>query len=58
MGHQTLSNHFSLQGQVLRLTTGEEMMPHIQPLLDSSDYTQITFSGNTIGVEVRLQFVT
>lgn len=48
-----MSNHFSLQGQVLRLTTKDEILPHILPLQESQEYTQITFSGNTIGVEVR-----
>jgi Ran GTPase-activating protein (RanGAP) involved in mRNA processing and transport len=49
-------SHFSLQGQVLRLTTAEEILPHLVPLTLSQDYTQITFSGNTIGIEVIFSF--
>lgn len=44
------SNCFSLQGKVLKLTTAEEILPHILPLTTSQSYTQIAFSGNTIGV--------
>lgn len=42
---------FSLQGQVLKLTTTQDITPHILPLIDSHQFTQIIFSGNTIGVD-------
>ncbi|PYI02099.1 RNI-like protein [Aspergillus sclerotiicarbonarius CBS 121057] len=41
---------FSLEGKGLKLDTAEDIETHIQPLLESTDYTEIRFGGNTLGV--------
>lgn len=42
---------FSLEGRVLKLETAEDIDKHIQTLWDETDYTEIRFGGNTLGVE-------
>ncbi|KAI9710750.1 MAG: hypothetical protein M1820_002583 [Bogoriella megaspora] len=42
---------FSLEGKGLKLTSEEDIKPHIQDLLNSSDFEEIRLQGNTIGVE-------
>lgn len=41
---------FSLEGKVLKLNTAEDINAHIQPLIDNTDYTEIRFGGNTLGI--------
>ncbi|PWY68561.1 RNI-like protein [Aspergillus sclerotioniger CBS 115572] len=41
---------FSLEGKGLKLDTAEDIETHIKPLLESTDYTEIRFGGNTLGV--------
>lgn len=42
---------FSLEGKGLKLTTAEDIEPHIQPLKDDADVEEVVFVGNTLGVE-------
>lgn len=44
------STKFSLAGKGLKLDTKEDLEKHIQPLVDSNDFTHIDLSGNTLGV--------
>ncbi|KAL3475064.1 hypothetical protein BJX99DRAFT_230491 [Aspergillus californicus] len=41
---------FSLEGKGLKLDTAQDIEAHIQPLLESTDYTEIRLGGNTLGV--------
>ncbi|PYH47864.1 GTPase-activating protein RNA1 [Aspergillus saccharolyticus JOP 1030-1] len=41
---------FSLEGKGLKLDSAEDIETHIKPLLESTDYTEIRFGGNTLGV--------
>lgn len=41
---------FSLEGKVLKLDSAEDINAHIQPLIDNTDYTEIRFGGNTLGI--------
>lgn len=41
---------FSLEGKGLKLDTAEDIDAHIKPLVESTDYTEIRFGGNTLGV--------
>ncbi|KAJ5820285.1 Ran GTPase-activating protein 1 [Penicillium riverlandense] len=41
---------FSLEGKGLKLDTAEDIDAHIKPLVESTDYTEIHFGGNTLGV--------
>ncbi|KAJ5111000.1 Ran GTPase-activating protein 1 [Penicillium argentinense] len=41
---------FSLEGKGLKLDTAEDIESHIKPLVDNTDYTEIRFGGNTLGV--------
>ncbi|CAL5866082.1 uncharacterized protein PFLUO_LOCUS289 [Penicillium psychrofluorescens] len=41
---------FSLEGKGLKLDTAENIEAHIKPLVESTDYTEIHFGGNTLGV--------
>jgi Ran GTPase-activating protein 1 len=41
---------FSLRGRALKLNTAEDLAPHIQPLLDSTDLEEVHLEGNTLGV--------
>ncbi|KAJ5886514.1 Ran GTPase-activating protein 1 [Penicillium subrubescens] len=41
---------FSLEGKGLKLDTAEDIEAHIKPLVESTDYTEIRFGGNTLGV--------
>ncbi|KAF2142208.1 uncharacterized protein K452DRAFT_318494 [Aplosporella prunicola CBS 121167] len=45
------SKVFSLEGKGLKLTTAEDIEPHIQPLKDNADVEEVIFVGNTLGVE-------
>jgi len=44
------SKLFSLEGKGLKLTTAEDIEPHIQPLKDFPDVEEVRFLGNTLGV--------
>ncbi|AQZ16355.1 RNA1 (YMR235C) [Zygosaccharomyces parabailii] len=46
-----LSETFSLQGQALKLTTKEDIQPHLDALEKLKKVTKLDLSGNTIGVE-------
>jgi Ran GTPase-activating protein 1 len=41
---------FSLEGKVLKLDSSDDINAHIQPLVDNTDYTEIRFGGNTLGI--------
>lgn len=41
---------FSLEGKGLKLTTAEDIEPHIQPLKDNADVEEVVFVGNTLGI--------
>ncbi|GKZ67094.1 hypothetical protein AnigIFM50267_001361 [Aspergillus niger] len=41
---------FSIEGKGLKLDTAEDIESHIKPLLEATDYTEIRFGGNTLGV--------
>jgi Ran GTPase-activating protein 1 len=41
---------FSLEGKGLKLDTAEDIESHIKPLVENTDYTEIRFGGNTLGV--------
>ncbi|CEJ56978.1 Putative Ran specific GTPase activating protein An-RanGAP (Eurofung) [Penicillium brasilianum] len=41
---------FSLEGKGLKLDTAEDIDAHIKPLVEFTDYTEIRFGGNTLGV--------
>lgn len=41
---------FSLNGKGLKLDTAEDIEAHIKPLTESTDYTEIHFGGNTLGI--------
>lgn len=41
---------FSLDGQGLKLDTLQDIDAHIKPLIESSDFTEIHFGGNTLGI--------
>lgn len=45
-----MADHFSLAGRSLRLDTAQDVEPHIGALLDSSTWTSVDLSGNTLGV--------
>jgi Ran GTPase-activating protein 1 len=41
---------FSLEGKGLKLTTAEDIEPHIQDLKSNDDVEEIKFLGNTLGI--------
>ncbi|KAK0650502.1 Ran GTPase-activating protein 1 [Lasiodiplodia hormozganensis] len=41
---------FSLEGKGLKLTTAEDIEPHIQALKENSDVEEVVFVGNTLGI--------
>lgn len=41
---------FSLEGKGLKLTTAEDIEPHIQDLKGNDQVEEIKFLGNTLGV--------
>lgn len=41
---------FSLDGKGLKLDSAEDIEAHIRPLVESTDYTEIHFGGNTLGI--------
>jgi Ran GTPase-activating protein (RanGAP) involved in mRNA processing and transport len=42
---------FSVEGKGLKLTTAEDIEPHIQDLKTNDQVEEIRFLGNTLGVE-------
>lgn len=44
------SNVFSLEGKGLKLTTAEDIEPHIQALKSNDAVEEIKFLGNTLGI--------
>lgn len=44
-----MSHVFSLSSQSLRLTTAEDIEPHLKPLIASDTVTEIHLGGNTLG---------
>ena len=45
-------NLFSLEGKQLKLTTAEEIAPHIEALKSDNDTIErIDLNGNTLGIE-------
>jgi Ran GTPase-activating protein 1 len=45
------SKVFSLEGKGLKLTTAEDIEPHIQDLKTNDQVEEVRFLGNTLGVE-------
>lgn len=45
------SKVFSAEGKGLKLTTAEDIEPHIQDLKANDDVEEVRFLGNTLGVE-------
>lgn len=45
------SKVFSLEGKGLKLTTAEDIEPHIQDLKTNDQVEEVKFLGNTLGVE-------
>jgi Ran GTPase-activating protein 1 len=45
------SKIFSLEGKGLKLTTAEDIEPHIKALIDNEHVEEVRFLGNTLGVE-------
>jgi Ran GTPase-activating protein (RanGAP) involved in mRNA processing and transport len=46
-----MSKLFSLEGKGLKLTTAEDIEPHIQALKENNDVEEVRFLGNTLGIE-------
>lgn len=46
-----MSKLFSLEGKGLKLTTAEDIEPHIQVLKENDDVEEVRFLGNTLGIE-------
>lgn len=46
-----MSKLFSLEGRGLKLTTAEDIEPHIKALQENSDVEEVRFLGNTLGIE-------
>ena len=42
---------FSLEGEVLKLTTAADIEPHIKTLRDMQDVEEIRLLGNSFGIE-------
>lgn len=42
---------FSIEGKGLKLTTAEDIEPHIQDLKTNDQVEEVKFLGNTLGVE-------
>lgn len=42
---------FSLEGKGLKLTTAEDIEPHIKALKENNNVEEVRFLGNTLGVE-------
>lgn len=42
---------FSLEGRGLKLTTAEDIEPHIKALKENNNVEEVRFLGNTLGVE-------
>lgn len=45
------SKIFSIEGKGLKLTTAEDIEPHIQDLKANDQVEEVKFLGNTLGVE-------
>jgi Ran GTPase-activating protein 1 len=41
---------FSLEGKVLKLTSAEDIEPHIKTLRENEDVEEVRFLGNTLGI--------
>lgn len=41
---------FSLEGKGLKLTSAEDIEPHIQTLKENEDVEEVRFLGNTLGI--------
>lgn len=41
---------FSLEGKGLKLTTAEDIEPHLQALKDNPDVEEVVLVGNTLGI--------
>ena len=41
---------FSLEGKGLKLTTAEDIEPHIKALRENDDVEEVRFLGNTLGI--------
>lgn len=41
---------FSLEGRGLKLTSAEDIQPHIESLQDMQDVEEVRFQGNTLGI--------
>lgn len=44
------SKVFSLEGKGLKLTTAEDIAPHIEALKNNADVEEVRFLGNTLGI--------
>jgi len=44
------SKIFSLEGKVLKLTSAEDIEPHIKALRENDDVEEVRFLGNTLGI--------
>jgi Ran GTPase-activating protein 1 len=42
---------FSIEGKGLKLTTAEDIEPHIQDLKSNDQVEEVKFLGNTLGIE-------
>jgi Ran GTPase-activating protein 1 len=42
---------FSIEGKGLKLTTAEDIEPHIQDLKSNDQVEEVRFLGNTLGIE-------
>lgn len=46
-----MSKVFSLEGKGLKLTTAEDIQPHIKALKDNDQVEEVKLLGNTLGIE-------
>jgi Ran GTPase-activating protein 1 len=44
------SKIFSLEGKVLKLTSAEDIEPHIKALRENDNVEEVRFLGNTLGI--------
>lgn len=47
----SMNKVFSLEGKGLKLTTAEDIEPHIKALKENNDVEEVRFLGNTLGLE-------
>jgi len=43
---------FVIKAATTKFDTREELLPHIEPLIDNPDVEEVHLSGNTYGIEV------